>query len=222
MPDSDNNQAYSSLIKLLDLWQSGETGPVHQTDMQRLEQLIDSSTLNPLWTRISSNHSDKDADVSVKLLLIQLFETAERVPPWDSLSPSKQKLRLQHIGSVAKRLALLLDGSPIRYLSEDAIRGMGLEISSSNSGPNFRRVKKSDYSIILDDVSNHVETLQGAQSILRRPSHEDAHRRYFIIRIAGYLRHEVGTRSNKVIAELARIMLADPDIDSEAVRKTLG
>ena len=156
------------------------------------------------------------------MLLIELFESAKRVPPWESLSPSKQKRRLDRIESAAKRLALLLAETPVRYLSDDAIRRMGLEISSQNSGPDFRRVGKSDFSTILNDVSEHVETLQGAQSILRRPSHEDAHRRYFIIRIAGFLRRELGMRSNKVIAELARVMLTDPDIDVEVVRKTLG
>jgi hypothetical protein len=222
MPDSDNKQAHSSLIELLAHWQSGGAGSVSQTDIQRLEQLVDSSVLNPLWARISSNHPDPSADIAVKLLLIELFNTAEPVPPWDSLSISKQKRRLEQIESAAKRLELLLADSPIRFLSEDAIRRMGLEISSLNSGPDFRRVSTSDFPTILDDVSKHAEALRGARSILRRPSHEDAHRRYFVIRIAGFLRREAGMRSNKVIAELARIMLADPEIDVEVVRKTLG
>ncbi len=222
MPDSDNKQAYSSLIGLLNHWQSGGTDSVDQTDIQRLEQLIDSSALNSLWARISRNHLDQSADIAVKLLLIELFETARRVPPWDSLSPSKQKRRLDQIESTAKRLALLLADSPIRYLNEDAIKRMGLEISSLNSGPDFRRVSKSDFSTILDDVSEHVESLQDARPILRRPGHREAHRRYFIVRIASYLRRRIGIRSNKVIAELAWIMLVQPEIDTEVVRKTLS
>jgi len=222
MPDSDDNRAYSALNDLLAHWQAGKASPDNRADIQRLQLLIDSDVLEGLWKLVSTNRSAKDAENEARLLLSELFDAARRIPPWEARTGTQRKTRLDQIDKAANRLAELISDSPIRYLSEDAISEMRLAVPPLSAGPGIRRVGDPDFIIALADLRDQAEIHRGIMPTLRRPRHEDAHRRYFVLRTQRYLWRQIGTRSNKLIAELAKIMLRDDEINAEAVRKILS
>ena len=218
MANSDSKPAYSALNEVLELWQNR----VDRADVQRLERLIDSETLQELWTLMACKRSAKEAEIAAKLFLLEMFEAARRIPPWEAQTGTQRKRRLEQIDRNAKRLAHLVTDTPIRYLREGAMTKMGLAVPPLSTEPDIRRVGEPDFLIVLEDLQDQARDRLKEAPVLRRRSGEDAHRTYFIIRTARYLQRRLGTRSNKLTAELARIMLRDDEIDAETVRKTRG
>jgi len=222
MANSDCKPVYSALNDVLELWTDGGADGVDRADVLRLELLINSETLQELWALVARRRGAKETEIVAKLLLIELFEAARCIPPWVTQTGTQRKRRLNQLDRTAKRLAHLVKDTPVGYLSEEARNEMGLAVSPLCSGPGFRRVGEPDFLIALEDLQNQARERLKETPVLRRRSGEDAHRTYFIIHTARYLRRMLGTQSNKLTAELARIMLRDHDIDTETVRKTRG
>ena len=221
MTQSEIRQIHPSLWALLADWESEAMSSVPEGNVSMLLQILEEPEIDPVWTSIAKADSKSAIEIAGKLFLLEVFRAAQPVPAWTSQPGSKRKKRLKRIDRAARELMTLIEESPLRYLSENAIDEMGLDVNRLAADDIARLVTKPDFLVTLNDLIGQAEALGEQSPVLRRPAHEDAHQRYFVTKIAGYVHRRFGVRSNKAIAAITRIMFRDEMIDNEVVRNIL-
>jgi hypothetical protein len=189
---------------------------------QQLERLLSDPEMISVWASLAQNSTRAFNDVAAKFLLIELFERAAPVPPWQSESAKSQRRRLDQIVKLSERLRLLVAGSPLRHLSPDTLEEMLLDPRTVHSDTRIRNAGSSDFDEALKDLQEQAKSWREVNPLLQYPAREDAHRRYFIISVNRYLERNFCTGLHRELAVIAGIMLRDVEIDSEVVRKVLA
>ena len=182
-------------------------------DIELLVRLIDDPAMARVWEDLDSTWDGFDVDITTRFLLELIFRLKADLPDWLSLTGKVRRKRLTLIRARVEALRAALEGSPIRWLSPGALKAMSLEAPPL-------RVVDDDMRTILDDIVDQAAQPE-VQRGLRRPNQKHAHRRYFIRQLNMHLAMHFQPGMNRVIAELARIVFEEPEIDEEVVRKSL-
>ena len=186
-----------------------------------VEALVTNTDMSAVWKSIDAKNGGPIAPETATRFVAFLQRLRSGPPTWLKLSPAQRTERLQQMAYHVNELIRIQKVTPIEKLTDYSYQDMGTEIPESarlilegEGGHNF--------SDMFHELQGWLESVKHTKYFMERPNHEDALRLFFVVNLDWYFARNISKDMTDEIATIARLILRDPQIDRETVRKILS